>query len=410
MKLSKIIQHVSIVIFIFGTSFALLSNSYLALVRVPIADLLGAPAHEFQKDISPEQLYKQLPLCGVGKHPWACCPRLHQVLLGQQVEVIEEKNNQSYIRIPDLFYITATDSNPHHHYWTLSSNLISIHELQKKGINLEHMPEFISFQKNITSTQKPTISLIVPFKSKTTHQILSAGTRLIYDPAHSTKKDYAAFIFDGKNLTIKKEHIPQAHAIKNPIDASPEEKIIIFLKVLRTWAHTSGDTIPYVWGGSSYTHSSADNFERITKLNCSYFDRPHDLLTPKSGFDCAGLIARAAHIAGIPYFYKNTRTLVTHLKTTEYLEDGDLMWICGHVMIVSDRKNNLLIEARGYSHGYGKVHEIALGKVFKGINTYNQLEQANIDHARITRIDKDGNDQDSCRDFKLLSLKSIWSK
>lgn len=408
MKLLKIIKYMSIVTLIIGTHHIVFCNSYFAVVRVPVADLLGSPTSEFQKNISPEQFYKELPLCSAGKHPWACCPRLHQLLLGQQVEVVEEKNGQSCIRIPDLFYITAADANPHHQYWTLSSHIAPISALQKKGINLNHLADPISFKTNNIISKKPTITLIAPFKSKTTHQILSAGTRLVYDPTHSTKKEYVAFIFDGKNLAIKKELIPKKYVINNPTDATPEEKIITFLKILRTWAHTSGDTIPYVWGGSSYTHSSADSFERVTKSNCSYFDRPHDSSTPKSGFDCAGLIARAAHSAGIPYFYKNTLTLAQLLASTDHVQDGDLLWICGHVMIVSDRKNNLLIEARGYSHGYGKVHEIALGKVFKGIDTYDQLEKTYHNKTPIVRIDKDGNEQDTSRNYKLLSLRSVW--
>src|SRR5205814_4688733 len=108
----------------------------------------------------------------------------------------------------------------------------------------------------------------------------------------------------------------------------------------------------------------------------SFYEHERDTQSPKNGFDCSGVILRAAQIAGIPYFCKNTTTIaqcLTPLKSEQQLREGDLILIKGHVMIVSDITKNLLIEARSYGHGYGKLHEISIDQVFEGIETYKDL-------------------------------------
>ncbi len=73
----------------------------------------------------------------------------------------------------------------------------------------------------------------------------------------------------------------------------------------------------------------------------SVYERTECTQHPMSGFDCAGIISRAAQMCGIPYYFKNTYTLAHYLKSLSidtHLQEGDLIWIPGHVMIVSDLK------------------------------------------------------------------------
>jgi hypothetical protein len=132
---------------------------------------------------------------------------------------------------------------------------------------------------------------------------------------------------------------------------------------------------------------------------------------PQPGLDCAGLIARAAHLAGIPYFYKNSLTIAKHLaplNKKETISEGDIIWLPGHVMVVSSLKDNLLVEARHYSHGYGKVHEIPLSHQFKNINSYEQLAAHFFNKKPLQRLDKSGKVVQVLPDFKILKLASVW--
>ena len=118
-------------------------------------------------------------------------------------------------------------------------------------------------------------------------------------------------------------------------------------------------------------------------------------------------------MSGIPYFLKNTTTLERVLKPLtpeETLREGDLIKITGHVMVVADLENNTLIEARGYQDGYGKVHEIALPLVFKGINSYQDLLDAYYAKKTLIRLNSDGKESQIFPTFNLLRLESAWQE
>ena len=190
---------------------------------------------------------------------------------------------------------------------------------------------------------------------------------------------------------------------------SPSARRQQFVALVRSWAHQANGFIPYVWGGCSFTHTSwPHTFDEIeTDNNQSYFALKNYLHTPKPGLDCSGLVYRAAQLVGIPYFCKNTFTIehtLTRLQPGQQLREGDLIVVPGHVMIVSDIANNLLVEARSYHHGHGKVHEIELGKVFKDITSYTDLAAAYSSKAPLYRIDSNGKARDTFTQFALMQL------
>lgn len=85
---------------------------------------------------------------------------------------------------------------------------------------------------------------------------------------------------------------------------------------------------------------------------------------------------RFAQIAGINFPWKTSASIERSLKAmtdTDTLANGDIIWVPGHVMLISDIENNELIEARGYGVGYGCVHRITLNQCFDGIENYEQL-------------------------------------
>ena len=77
-------------------------------------------------------------------------------------------------------------------------------------------------------------------------------------------------------------------------------------------------------------------------------------------------------------------------------------------MIVSDITKNLLIEARSYGHGYGKLHEISIDQVFEGIETYKDLCDAYYEKKVVKRKDKDGKIRDTFSNLQLFSMMSVW--
>jgi hypothetical protein len=149
----------------------------------------------------------------------------------------------------------------------------------------------------------------------------------------------------------------------------------------------------------------------INNLPATSYALSDDATTPKTGLDCTGLIVRAAQIVGIPYFFKNSTTigaLMRPLQPHESLHAGDIILVRGHVMIVADTKRNTLVEARGQDHGYGKVHEIPLKNVFKGMTTFDDLQTAHATQKRLIRFDSRGVERNTFATFSLFSLASVW--
>ena len=255
-------------------------------------------------------------------------------------------------------------------------------------IDATKLPKPISFKRK-TIPSENTITLREPLKP------YSAGTRFLTDGTY-------AYVLDPKTLIFKKILIP-----KSSFKETKSERVKDFVNLLRSWTKKN---IPYVWGGCSFTTGCSNNdfSEGLDKEGTFYIKDSYNF-NPKPGFDCAGLISRATQACGIPYFFKNTTTLAKRLKPLskeDKLSEGDLIWVPGHVMIVSNQ--NKIIEARSYGHGYGKVQEIPISEEFKGINKYSDLVKTFHEKKPLIRLNKDGKVIQTFRDFKILKLASAW--
>jgi cell wall-associated NlpC family hydrolase len=175
-------------------------------------------------------------------------------------------------------------------------------------------------------------------------------------------------------------------------------------------------TIPYIWGGCSLTETlRTGRFRKITiKRNdklCDAYQQTEIKEQPQSGLDCTGLIMRAAQTSGLPYYYKNSTTIAHYLKpitSLENIQEGDLIWIPGHIMAISDLKRNMIIEARHYNDGYGKIHEIKLNHLFKDIQTFADLYNAIAHHQPLLRLNREGKVSKTIMHAKILSLDSCY--
>lgn len=127
----------------------------------------------------------------------------------------------------------------------------------------------------------------------------------------------------------------------------------------------------------------------------------------QSGYSCSELVLRTAQAAGIPYYFKNSTTLNQNgqlLGAHEKLEAGDLIWMPGHIAIISNIERNEIIEAAGPHTGYNCVHRIPLKRLFKDVSTFEQLQKLYRKKKGITRLKKNGSIDRVYTEFKLFKL------
>lgn len=389
-----------------------------AVIVVPIADLVGQPMRTFYPNCDIKRAYQNLPVCGGVINPLHACPRMHQLVYNDIVDIIRMEEQEVCIKTGDAFYYTQLNHQPHSTYWTLKENIMPLTELVNKKINLNHLPDGINFaDENSTAMHNPTvITLITPHTDKKTKQTFSAGTRFVC--AHNKRKKrkvITAYALDYKNMKEYKVIIPAEKCTQTVANKTKEEHITDFVSLIKKWASTNDGIIPYVWGGTTYSTMMKNHYTEITQIidgkESTYYQFAQDNSSPKSGLDCTGLVVRAAHLCGIPYFCKNSSTIarcLQQLSVNESVSAGDLIIIRGHVMIISDVENNLLIEARSYAHGYGKLQEISVDKVFEGINTYTDLIAAYFKKQKVKRKDSDGKIRDFFDDLKIVKMASAW--
>jgi cell wall-associated NlpC family hydrolase len=383
--------------------------SQKALVIVPIADLVGQPFTN-KKQPEPAYSYQNLPICG-GKNHGQSCVRMHQLLFNETVDIVQEQSDEVLVSIPNAFF--TTEANRHTTtYWTHKKNLIPLDTLEQKGLNLDYIPPAISYETT-NANQPNIITLHMPFHDVHNNRTFSAGTRFVCMHTTTSEENYTTHYFDNKTSTYTPLEIPKNRCL--PIkNFSKKERIALFVQVVRNWATLETGCIPYVWGGCSFNNKSTSHTFAENSLNnnsATFYTVDHYTATPKSGFDCSGMVLRATQLCGIPYFFKNTSTIAQNLaplKNDEALHDGDIILFSGHVMVVGSTKNNTLFEARHYNHGYGKVQEIELARVFKGIETYTDLVNAYNTRKPLQRIDKNGAVRDTIPTFKLLRMESVW--
>lgn len=388
-----------------------------AVINVPIADLIGNTIATVRPDEQTETAYNNITLCGVQTNSAFACPRIHQLLYNDIVEVIKTHNDEVCISTPHAFYLTASSPTPQTHYWTLKKNITALNDIPNT-IPLNHIPDPISFtDNNAALNHTDVVTLQEPYYCTPLKMYFSVGTRFVRVP--TTKKKQTStievYVINYKTMREHQIKIPRKKCISTDLAQTNENRIANCVNLLKQWTCTKSGCIPYVWGGTSFTRPTHGSFKEITQKtnnsDYSFYQYEKDTTSPKNGFDCSGLILRAAQICGIPYFCKNTATIPHCLKPLlpeQQLTAGDLILVRGHVMVVSDLQHNLLIEARSYAHGYGKLQEIPINQVFEGIETYKDLCDAYFNKKVIKRKDKQEKVRDTFANVQLLSMASAW--
>lgn len=382
-----------IVIALLTSSIGLAYAPRLAVINCPVADLIGKPAHN-------PTMYKKIPLYADNNR----CLRIHQALFNEVVKIIDETPCEYCVEISNAYFVTEKDKKPHTRYWTLKKNCTLLDDDLKK-----YIPNPISYKKE-NSHNRATLILTKPWHDARTGNSYSVGTRFIYCPQQSDNDVKTVILYD---FVKEKEVMTGIHRSDCRIEndaLSHAQARADMICLIRTWIGMHYQpVIPYVWGGCSYIHRYTGSFKEKHARQDAYtfYAYPRSRHDIQTGFDCAGLIIRAAQCAGLPFFCKNSYTAATVLKETHRYEDiqvGDILWIPGHVMLIADLESNTIIEARGYPHGYGKLQEIAIAKEFEGIETIKQLTEHMHTKKALKRLDKKGTVIATIPRYKILKL------
>jgi cell wall-associated NlpC family hydrolase len=386
-------------IFIFCSS-PVTTFTELALVVVPVIDLISTPASSLCKKVSAQKYYQQIPLSPVnpGKDLYAG-PRQHQALFNEVVDIIETTTNEVKVKALNAYYLNIKTGQKFSNFWTLKKNLIPL-----KKINKKLLPAPINYQQTMSHAAN-TITLTTPWHCPQTNQTFSAGTRF---KVNSRGSAYCYQASQNKFILI---NIPKQFFIPTKKRNHAQQRKAL-ISIIKQWAHSINKLhIPYTWGGCSFiqrvpTHNTKSTTQKYHGRQRRFYQAVNKKPATETGMDCSGLVLRATQTVGIPYYYKNSSTLAHELpdiKKNEAIKPGDLIWLSGHVIIIADPAKNLCIEARDFGHGYGKVQLIHIKKLFKNISNFTQLKDAFHGNKLLTRIDKKGNVRRKYR-IKILKL------
>lgn len=389
---------------------------YLAMIKVPIADLLGESITHFGLHKNQAIAYQHIPLSwGPSDTDKDVCPRIHQALLHQLVMVHEKNNAEVKITLDSAYYLSKKTNELSNSYWTLESNIIPVSELALAGISLNYLPE--SLHQDIakrTRNNFNTVTLMYPFHDHLSNTFYSAGTRFIYQEEQA--RSYTAFAFDGKRNQLHLVTLPKKICYHATGYVHSHKRQEAFVALLHEWSNNKNGFIPLVWGGCSFQYLCNQDQVQLGKKTMldgrvlAYWHRIGYNQVPFSGFDASNLILLAAQIVDIPYFYKNSTTALANLnKVTSYsqLREGDLLWLNQGIAVVASLERNTLITVFSYTLGYGKVVELPLSRVFEGITSWRQLFDS---QDSLTLLDARGQTARPIKNWQLLSLQSVFNK
>ena len=349
------------------------------VIRYPIAEMNNSyPPTPKDSAISPGVTNKN-------------CQRAHQALFNEVVEILDEKDDALQISLRNVTY-KSNDSISS--FWTHKENITRLEAIEN-----------IDVRRTIPHEEyaaKPTIVLTYPWKG------FSVGTRFIRLASGDDCQNcytIARADFDDQSVII--DEVPcdcaQEERVQDPL--SSRKLFIKNIKNLLTKVAQDqpGDVIGYVWGGSSFING----YQRDSFYEKDGLWQRHGKKYFYTGYDCSELVMRMAQIAGIKFPWKTTvaiRNNLQPLTQDDLLQQGDLIWIQGHVMIVSSIENNELIEARGYASGFGCVNKIKLCDMFEGIVTYDDLLADYYAHKPLLLKDAQGLFYKKFDTFALLKL------
>ncbi len=322
------------------------------------------------------------------------CHRDHQGLINEQVSIVETNGDAVKIKFDGLIYdFDNSTHEPINTFWTYSKYLATLEYLKNNNL--------LSALPHPDYGAEPTIVLIYPWNN------FSVSTRFKHVPENDTQDGYAIVRIDYTNNTIATDMVPHNCARIETKPENAQQARQIFVDVINTFLDrvARDGVVPFVWGGSSFMrpYSAQDKFY----LKDGLWHREGSENKIYYGYDASEFVWRMAQIAGINFPYKTTWTMeqsLHPLTANGVLEDSDLIWAQGSIMIVSSIERNEVVIAHGYTSGHGCVHQLKLSESFQGINTYADLVADYHAGKPLVMLDKNGQVIRTCETFKLLKL------
>ncbi len=326
----------------------------------------------------------------------SCCSRMHQALFNERVSVIRMINNHTAeVAMDDLIYsVSAAEKKP------LNSFIISLDDVTL-------LSRLTTYQKRAIPLQQERGGRVVVLKKPWNGY--SFGTRFVVDELQYRRKDRLVpvlLLVDPLRDPIVMR-IPRNYVFEEKLLSIGEQRVL-FVNLayeLIADAQKSGGVIPYVWGGCSYVAPYTDSYQIsehgwVRERNQPFY----------SGFDCSELVYRLARMVGSEYKGKVSSLapqLLPEVPQNEPILAGDIIWMPGHIMIVGNMKNNEVIEARGYSSGFGCVHCTKVSKLFKNMKTCEEVRAAGKAHKSLVLCNRDGKASSEIASLKFLRLFDI---
>lgn len=397
----------SVLIIIFGCASLM---PYRAVVQVPVADCLIKPTQDIDASQHPEDIYDNLPLSP--EKGSNSCPRCHQILFNEVVEVLEETvdGQVKIIILNPLFYgIDKHAGKPVRTFWTLRGNLTKIAVLAQ--YHKEHLVPMPIFSQHAEGN---TLVLCYPWYEEQTSLTYSFGTRFVRIPHYDTPTKYAVQFVNCATCEpiIAYVHKDIAMIERDRSFSTRRQQFVGLLNDIVDKVYPR--VIACVWGGGSFTYTYKDQpavyNEDIGQKTVGYWTRKEGMV-PASGFDSSELVLRVAQTCGIPYPYKTTAVAHDHLRKIQShyaMQEGDLIWIPGLLAVISSLSHNEVITVRGYAHGFGKVVRLKLHQLFEDIYTYHDLWSVITNGHAIKLLDAQQKAVMTVHDIAILDLESSY--
>ena len=279
----------------------------LALIKVPVADLISHHVAHFTSTQNTTDFYQNIAISPFrpGKDI-ASCPRQHQALFHELVDILEENQHEARVHIFNAYYLNLKTKQRTGSFWTLKSNLILLNQL---GTNQHLIPKPINYHYP-ARFEDHVITLLDSWFCEQTEATYSAGTRFKVNPQTN-----ASYIYQPDQNNFIQVNIPK-HLTLSYLERPANELRQLFINLIKNWATPAGQNfIPYTWGGCSVIQKiPVQHAELKQSGNLAYYAIPPFSNQTQTGLDCSGLVLRAAQTVGIPFFYKNTTTLANELK------------------------------------------------------------------------------------------------
>lgn len=341
---------------------------YEAFVVVPVADLV-----DYGQAIKGPHGHRRPP-CLVMSHfaNGSKAARLGQLLFNERVQVVEHRGELAKVIVANQFYKDSASGQLRNDFWVAKSSIEQLTHRVRHALPTEN-ESFVTLQD---PWQVPDLGIT-----------LSVGTRLrvIKEDPHGI----TVHLYHRRRHQIVTAVVPHEACLTL---ATTRRQSMVALA--RRIADAPGKT-PYVWGGSSSCLRYIEPQFEMAPSGCPQGDAFAVVGSPRpavfSGYDCSGFIMRMAQIVGIPLYPKNSLTLkevLGVLPPDQKPQEGDVIFMPGHVVLISDVSKNLVIEARTQEHGYGYVHEAPIQDLFEGVETIAQLHE--YAGKLLKRLDKNG--------------------